>query len=436
MSAGLLIIGILATSRWHPLAWQPKAPDAPPGPLSIRTRTTKLVDVTTGLPRKPPAQADISLDYFQRTFPDVTTQEHLLILRWEDLASVFGGSDAANELVLKEPSILRWPRPMPRRAFHYLSTWLGPQVARHVVWECPFVLTKRAGTMRKSLPALLNVFGTKERLAEIATEYPSLMHIPVSDFYHGMASMIAVCGNPEKALEVSKEAMDRIRENPRRAQVPQIYPTLVAIFGGMEEAHAAIDEEPLLLKWKGDMLLGKLYVLREYFGREGAQQIVRKEPHLLLHEGQKKSRKWRIAYSALQNVFGEDARDLVLERPELLTLGASLQRALRFAERKLGSVEEVRNNFESVLRRTGLAEWLKWETAPRPRHGYWTPKTRLPNGYPPQSNSWSPLGNPLGTYGVPRGRWDELEEEPAEEEVEEEVVDVEDVREERELLTS
>eukprot|EP00971_Amphidinium_carterae_P285582 5670266-Amphidinium_carterae.1 len=79
----------------------------PPGPLQLRPRTKRLRDQQTGLPRAPPAEADVALDYFQRSFPGVSTQEHILIQRWERLSELFGGGQAANELVLKEPQILR-----------------------------------------------------------------------------------------------------------------------------------------------------------------------------------------------------------------------------------------------------------------------------------------------------------------------------------------
>lgn len=36
--------------------------------------------------------------------------------------------------------------------------------------------------------------------------------------------------------------------------------------------------------------------------------------------------------------------------------------------------------FEAILERTGLAQHLDWERKPRPRHGLWTPKLRLPKG--------------------------------------------------------
>jgi len=47
------------------------------------------------MPRPVPLEADQALDYFQRSFPKVTTEEHLLILRFEDIANVFGGTDVA-----------------------------------------------------------------------------------------------------------------------------------------------------------------------------------------------------------------------------------------------------------------------------------------------------------------------------------------------------
>lgn len=350
----------------------------------------------------------MALDYFQRTFPGVTTMEHKLIQRWEDLAAVFGGAEAANELVLEDPSVLRWPRPVARRAFHYLEVHLGPQAARKVVFSNPYLLTKKAGQMRKTLPALLNIFGTKQRLAEIAVKYPMLMHVPVGDFYKGMPNMIAVCGNPEAALEVAKEAMAEIAKTPRKSVVPEGYPALVAIFGGLEEAKAAVEREPMLLKWQGDQFLGKLLTLRQLLGRDGAQQALRKAPYFLHHEDQRKSHKFKLAFAAMERLFGtEGTRKRVLERPELLALGVCLQRALTFAEKKMGSTEAVRKNFEAVLMRTGLREHLGWEKKARPRWGYWSPKTQLPLGFPPNHCSWSPHVNPTGRAGPARGRWDE-----------------------------
>merc|ERR1719183_2430962 len=55
-----------------------------------------------------------------------------------------------------------------------------------------------------------------------------------------------------------------------------------------------------------------------------------------------------------------------------MTLGNSLRIVARYAERKLGSKEAVRDNFEGVLRRTGLMDHLKYKKAPRPRQGYWS----------------------------------------------------------------
>lgn len=409
LRATVVVLLVAALGLFHgiPLAWQPRPPKPAPGPLSVRTRTNKLRNTWTGLPRPAPKEADVALDYFQRTFPAVTTEEHQLILRWEDLAAVFGGAEAANELVLQDPSVLRASHPAPRRAFQFLSRYLGPEVARYVAFQQPFILTKRAGTMRKTLPALLNIFGTRKRLAEIALKYPSLMHVPTGDFYKGMPNMISVCGNPERALEVSKSAMDMIRKRPRRSIVPECYPTLVALLGGMEEANAAIDREPLLLKWLGEQFLGKLERLRSFIGKDNPQVVFRKAPYLLLQEGQRKSYKFTRAFVSMEKIFGkEEATRRVLERPEILSLGVCLQRALGFAERKLGSIEAVRDNFDDVLRRTGLEDHLVWETKPRPRspNGIWTPmkpKTR------PNASSWSPHRNPTGRAGPARGRWDE-----------------------------
>ncbi|CAE8688829.1 unnamed protein product, partial [Polarella glacialis] len=203
--------------RWGPAGINAMPKPQPPGPLSIRQRTTKLRDAQTGLPRPAPKEADVSLDYFQRTFPEIRTEEHILIRRWEDIADLFGSPEIANQLVQEQPDILRWARRMPRRAHHYLSMYLSPEVATQVVFECPFLLTKRAGSMRGTLPALLNVLGSKKRLQEIAVKYPSLMHVPVGDFYRGMANMIAVSGSSEAALEVAKTAMERVAKSPYKS---------------------------------------------------------------------------------------------------------------------------------------------------------------------------------------------------------------------------
>merc|ERR1719293_577804 len=79
----------------------------PPGPLSLRERTTRLRDPVTGLPRPPPKEADVVLDFFQRTFPEVTTDEDHLIRRWEEIGNIFGGHAAANNLTLTNPTVLR-----------------------------------------------------------------------------------------------------------------------------------------------------------------------------------------------------------------------------------------------------------------------------------------------------------------------------------------
>lgn len=383
---------------------------AVPGPLAIRRRTNRLRDPWTNLPRPAPQEADVALDYFQRTFPEVTTEEHVLIRRWEELVDIFGGSEAANTLVLEDPTVLRWPRPIARRSFHYLSLYLGPQVARRIAFAMPYILTRKAGQMRKTLPALLNLFGSKKTLAEICEKYPTLMHIPVSNFYSGMAGMIAVCGSPAAALEVAKDAMAEIAKSPRKPSVPQCWPTLVAVFGGMKEAQNAVRREPLLLKMQGDQCLGKLLTLRRLLGgKENAQQALRRCPFFLHREEQQKSRKWRHAFAAMERIFGtEETRNICNERPELLQLGVCLERALGFAEKKLGSAEAVRDNFESVLRRTGLASHLKYEMTPRPRQGLWTPKMKPKK---PICCSWSPHRNPTGWSGVPRGQWDPVTEE-------------------------
>lgn len=406
----VLILVISVLGGWHsPMAMglMYQAPKDPPGPMALRERTTKLRDPYTGLPRIPPAEADAALDYFQRTNPEVTTEEHHLIKRWEDLVNVFGGVEAATELVYKEPKILRSPRPLPRRTFHFLCMHLGPKMARDVVNESPYILTRKPGQVRKTLPALLNIYGTKERLAEILTKYPTLVHVPTGDFYKGFGSMIAVGGNPKKALEVGKEAMARLKTPPHKScLVPECWPALVAVVGGVDEAYKCVEREPYVLRMLGEQFLGRLARLRSFLGREGAQKAVQRAPYFLLHEDQRKSHKFTLAYTALERVFGtEEATRRAIDAPELLALGHLLARALGFAERKLGSVEAVRDNFDDVLRRTGLLERIVWETKPRPRHGVWTPaKGRRPGLF---LDSWSPPANPTGAGGPARGRWDE-----------------------------
>mmetsp|Transcript_87266 Transcript_87266/g.264719 ORF Transcript_87266/g.264719 Transcript_87266/m.264719 type:complete len:247 (+) Transcript_87266:2-742(+) len=225
--------------------------------------------------------------------------------------------------------------------------------------------------------------------------------------------MIGVCGTPQAAMEVAREAMDRVAETPRKSLVPECWPALVAVLGGVDEAYAAIDREPLLLIRLGTEFLGKLKTLRGLVGKDGAREVLRKAPYFMLHEKQRKSHKFKVAFAAMERLFGrEETQRRVLERPEILALGVCLERALNFAERKLGSREAVRENFEAVLQRTGLEEHLvTWEVKPRPRQGMWTPKSRLARGYPTNPCSWSPTRNPTGRAGVPRGRWDEEEEE-------------------------
>eukprot|EP00931_Biecheleriopsis_adriatica_P008075 TRINITY_DN109307_c0_g1_i1.p1 TRINITY_DN109307_c0_g1~~TRINITY_DN109307_c0_g1_i1.p1 ORF type:complete len:462 (-),score=74.76 TRINITY_DN109307_c0_g1_i1:83-1444(-) len=388
--------------------WSGKKAAPPPGPLALRHRTRKLRDPVTKLPRAPPAEVDFALDILQRSFPQITTEEHVLIRRWEDLVDVFGSSEIVNQLVEDEPSILRWPRRKARNAFHYLQMYLGPKVARHVVVECPFLLTKEAGQMRESIPALLNVLGSKKRLREVAIKYPALMHVPTGDFYKGMGDMIAVMGSTEAALTVAKPAMERVAKSPYVSLVPQCYPVLVAVFGGLEEAHAAIDREPLLLKWYGESFLGRLGTLRQLLGKAGAQEAVRKAPYLLIGENQRKTKKFKLVFESMQHLFGtQETQKRLIERPELLSLGYQLQGALRFAERKLGSIEEVRDNFDKILRRTGLVDHLEWEMKPRPRRGSWTPKSGFPKGFPLYHGPWSPHSNPLGRSAPARGRWDD-----------------------------
>ena len=401
----------------------------PPAPLAIRQRTNRLRDPENGYQRPVPKEADFALDIFQRTFPEVTTEEHLLIRRWEDMVDVFQSPELVNQLIEDEPSILRWPRRTARNALHYLEIYLGEEAAKEAVFECPFLLTKNSKNMREALPALLNVLGSKQRLQEVITKYPQLSNIPIGDFYKAMGDMTAVMGNRQDALKVGKQAMDRVARSPYVSAVPQCYPVLIAIFGNLEEAHKAINREPLLLKWYGENFLGRLGTLRSLLGKEGAQAAVRKAPYLLLEENQRKSRKFELAFESMENLFGaETTREMVAERPELLALGWKLHRALRFAERRLGSREKVRDRFEAILERTGLAEHLHWERKPRPRNGLWTPKLRMPNGFPLNHGPWSPHNNPLGKGGPARGPWQDFEDVTiSQEEVEEMEVDFQEL---------
>ncbi|CAE7232356.1 HYDIN [Symbiodinium sp. CCMP2456] len=396
----------------------------PPAPLAMRQRTTKLRDPETGFRRPPPKEADFALDIFQRTFPRVNTEEHILIRRWEDMVDIFGSPELVNQLIEDEPSILRMPRRTARNALHLLSIYLGEEAAKEAVFECPYLLTKNSKLMRATLPALINVLGSRRRLREVIAKYPQLTNLPVGDFYKAMGDMTAVMGSTEAAMAVAKEAMDRVARSPYVSAVPGGYPVLIAIFGNLEEAHKAIAQEPLLLKWYGENFLGRLGTLRQLLGKEGAQNAVRKAPYLLLEENQRKSRKFELAFEAVENLFGtEEAQQIVGDRPELLALGWKLHRALRFAERRLGSREKVRDRFDAILERTGLAEHLNWERKQRPRNGLWTPKLRMHNGYPLNHGPWSPYTNPLGKGGPARGPWQDFteDEEESEDAVEEKV---------------
>lgn len=70
-----------------------------PAPLAIRKRTNKLRDPVSGYRRPVPKEADFALDLFQRTFPEVTTEEHILIRRWEDMVDMFQSPELVNQLV-------------------------------------------------------------------------------------------------------------------------------------------------------------------------------------------------------------------------------------------------------------------------------------------------------------------------------------------------
>jgi len=404
----LALVALTWSSRELPTAYMKD----PPGPVALRPKTVKLRDTWTNLPRAPPEEVYPALDIFQRTFPQITTEEHILIRRWEDIATAFGSIDTANDLVQRDPSILRHPN-RPRRMLRRLSQYLGPEVARKVALKNPFLLTKRYETSKRTFPALLNVFGTRKRLAEVLLKFPGLVHCPIGDFYKGFPGIVAVTGNPEKATEVAKPAMDRLRRSPHRAYVPEGYATLIAIFGGLEEAHKAINAQPLLFIYYGEQYLPKLLELRKILGRDGAQQALRKAPYLLMPEDQRKVRKIRYAFKAMARIFGEEeAKRRLQENPELFSIGVALQRALGFAERQLGSPEEVAKNFESVMQRTGLQEHIEtWEVKQRPRWGYWTQGSGKPLGYGPNPCSWSPYRNPGGPNAPARGQWDEVPEE-------------------------
>lgn len=262
-----------------------------------------------------------------------------------------------------------------------------------------------------SLPAFLNLFGSKERVAEIVVKYPGITHLAVADFYKGMANMIAVCGSPPEAQRIARKAIETLKyqSTGRKPSVPEPYPTLVAIFGGHDEAMKAVNREPLLLKAYGEQFLGRLARLRKFLGIDGAQKVLNGAPFLLLEFDQKKSKKFTCVWETMTRLYGEEeARRRLVERPELFALGITLQRAMGFAEMKLGSVEAVRDSFDDVLRRTGLQEHLdEWETKPRPRRGAWTGSQM--GKKPRNPNSWSPYLNPLGRSGPARGRWDEEE---------------------------
>ncbi|CAK0855979.1 unnamed protein product, partial [Prorocentrum cordatum] len=141
----------------------------PPGPLALRERTTQLKDPVTGLPRAAPKEADIVLDFFQRTFPGVTTEEAQLIKRWENLGNIFGGHASANELVLDNPMVIRKHSNSVTNSWLQLERYFGPGMARKMIFAQPYLLTRSGRIMKESLPAHLNLFGSKERVAEISS---------------------------------------------------------------------------------------------------------------------------------------------------------------------------------------------------------------------------------------------------------------------------
>merc|ERR1719433_2172615 len=111
--------------------------------------------------------------------------------------------------------------------------------------------------------------------------------------------------------------MKRISSVPRRPTVPECWPALIAIFGGIEEAQKAVDREPMLLIMQSDHFFGKLARLRKLLGRDGASKALEKAPYFLLHEYQRKSHRFTVAFDALERIFGtEDAIRLCTERPE------------------------------------------------------------------------------------------------------------------------
>jgi len=199
-------------------------------------------------------------------------------------------------------------------------------------------------------------------------------------------------------------------KSPYTCRVPEAYPVLVAAFGGLEEAHAAIDREPTLLRHWASHMLPVLVLLRRLLGKELAQKVLQKAPYLFLREDvmlrdHPVLRRVQVAFPTLVSIFGEEeALRMIEERPELLTLGFSLRNAMRYAERKLGSKEKVRDNFEGVLRRTGLAEHSRYMKAPRPRQGYWSParKAQIKRIIAP----WTARSNPMGRDAPVVGRWD------------------------------
>lgn len=387
-------------------------------PLALRERTRKLRDPYTGMPRPVPEKVIPILDRYARQWPESTTEEHVIIRRWEDIVDTFGSIQDANFLCDRDPTILRRPRGTCRQIFYFLSLYLGAETAREVVFMTPYVMARTANQVRKAMPALLNVFGTREKLAQILKKYPGMVTTASFSFYEAMPQMIAVAGSPENALEVAKPAMDRLRRSPLSKNVPTGYPALIQILGSLEAAHKAINREPYLLKEYGDSFFGKLRRLRQLMGsKSAAREILKKAPYLLLREssnrvssGIRKAKFMTMTFEAMKPIFGlEETRRMVLERPELLAMGVELPRALGFAKKKLGSWEAVGDQWESILVRTGLIEDMIYAQKPRPREGYWSPGiSAYRTGTPAASvSAWSPARNPSGRDGPARGRWDE-----------------------------
>lgn len=382
---------------------------AMPGPVQMRNRKNVRLYDSDGMVKPFPFEADVALDSLQRTFPGVETREVTLVQRWQDLVDVFGGSAAANELVTREPSVLRWPRLRARRCFHFYSLYLGPQVARELVFQTPYLLTKTPLKLKRSLPALINAFGSRQRVAELLAKIPALASAPVTNWYNAMPDLIAVTGSPLAAIEVSRKACEKMRASNVPMHIPKGFPPLVAILGGMEEASAAINAHPFMMRGYNDHFIGKYRMLKKLLGMEGANHAISQHPmHIMKEEVfryRDKSKAFGITMETLTEYLGsEGAKAYIWDNPMALILGEQLRRALQFAEKKLGSKEAVKENLDSVMKRTGLQNWLKkWEALPRPRKGYWSPAKEA------RGELKTNLKNPWTVPWDKNGRWDDQE---------------------------